>query len=149
MFTKTIPLIVVSMSILASGAAANDLEPSKEEAARIEMHASSWNLVLKREQLKTMTNNWRGLTATPDSAASYFDEMLPVANNIVDQLAATTGYSRGLLMRWLEKDTGVNAYFFPPGPEQHMAKNDGVLWGILKPLLPILLYRVVDEAFND
>jgi hypothetical protein len=149
MSIRTTLLVAVSSLVLVSAGRAEDSALSSKEVAVIEAHASSWDLVLKREHLKAMTVHWLTLTADPDSATTYFGRMLPVADAIVDRLAMTTGYSREHLMRWLESDIGLNPYFFPPRPEQLVPEEGGGLWWVLKPLLPILLYRLVDRALDE
>ena len=59
-----------------------------------------------------------------------------------------TGFSRTMLMRWLESDAGLNAYFFPPRPEQRLEKKGNALLKILSPLVPVILYRVVDRVLE-
>jgi hypothetical protein len=122
--------------------------PSAQDVPMIEAHASTWDLVLKREQLRSMTQTWRGLTADPDSATAYFATMLPVADAVVDRLLLVTALPRGTLMRWLENDVGLGPYFFPPRPEVRMEKKGNGLLKILGPLLPILMYRVVDRVLD-
>ena len=149
MLIRPVTLLIISVFFLAPGVVASESQPSAEEVAAIETHAASWDLVLKREHLKAMTTKWRTLISDPDSAAAYFGEMLPVANSVVDQLVVTTGFSRGLLMRWLESDVGLQAYFFPPHPEQTRKDGGSGIWGILKSLVPIILYRLVDRAIGN
>ena len=135
--------------LLPPGISASESHPTADQAAAIETHAASWDLVLKREHLKAMTTKWRTLISDPDTAAAYFGEMLPLANSIVDQLTISTRFSRGMIMRWLENDVGVKAYFFPPHPEQEKEEGGGGILRILGSLIPIVLYRLVDQVIGD
>lgn len=148
MLIKPATLPIISIFFLVPSVFASESQPSAEKVAAIETHAASWDLVLKREYLKAMVANWRTLISDPDSAAVYFGEMLPVANSVVDRLVVTTGYSRGMLMRWLESDVGLQAYFFPPYPDLTRKDGGGGIWRILKSLVPIILYRLVDQVIG-
>ena len=122
--------------------------PSEQDAAAIEAHASAWHLLLKREQLRVLTKRWSASLANPDSAAACYAVMLPVADGIVDEIALTTGFPRAALMRWLEDDVGLKPYFFPPQPEQVVESKKSGVWKFLSPLVPIILYRVVDRMLD-
>jgi len=128
-------------------ARAGDDQPSEKESAAIAAHAGSWNLLLLREHLKAMTVRWGELVTDPAAAAAHFEKMLPVADSIVDRLALATGYSRGMLMRWLEQDVGAPPYFFPPGPER-LDKDGAGVWKLLGPLVPVILYRMIDRMVD-
>jgi hypothetical protein len=147
---RTITQVAAALAVLAPApdALAQDGMPSSRDVPLIETHASTWDMVLKREQLRTMTRTWQGLTANPDSAAAYFTVMLPVADAIVDQLMLSTALPRGTLMRWLESDVGLKPYFFPPRPQIQAEKKGGGLLKLLSPLVPIIMYRVMDRMLD-
>ncbi len=147
MFARTARLSAAFLLILVSEAWADDSVPTAEESALIQAHASSWNLLLERQQLKAMRLQWETLIAKPDSAAALYQQMLAVATKVVGQLELKTGYPGPLLMRWLEADAGLSPYFFPPGPEMK-PKEGGGFWKLFTPIIPILLLKVVDQVLD-
>lgn len=147
MFTRTTRLSAAFLLILVPEAWADDSVPTAEESALIQAHASSWNLLLERQQLKAMRLQWETLFAKPDSAAALYQQMLTVASKVVGHLELKTGYPETMLMRWLEKDVGLGPYFFPPGPEMK-TKEGGGFWKLFAPVIPILLLKVVDQVLD-
>lgn len=127
---------------------ADDFQPTPKQAEDLAAHAASWDLVLQREHLKHLVGEWKQLTAMPDSATACYNRMLVVADAVVDRLVLATGYPRSPVMRWLEADIGLAPFFFPPGPGPVSGKGGFNLWTVLQPLLPILVYRVVDRVLD-
>jgi hypothetical protein len=153
MFARSLIAAAAFLSTAGLGASAEETQtvpdmPSAQEVQIIETHASTWFMLVEREQLRSMTKQWPVLMAKPDSAKAIFTTMFSMASEIVDQLMLSTGISRGILMRWLEKDVGLKAYFFPPYPENNTEKKQSELWKILTPILPIILYRFVDRIVD-
>ena len=150
MFARCLILVTAALFTLAWEAWAEDLPliqhmPSAQDATVIEAHASTWDLLLERERLREMATHWTALSTKPDSSLAWATTMLFLANEIVGKLTLSTGLPNATLMRWLEKDVGLKPYFFPPPPEHKEEKKHGEVWKVLTPLLPIILYRVVDR----
>lgn len=147
MFTRTTRLSAAFLLVLASEAWADDSIPTAEESALIQAHASSWNLLIERQNLKALTSQWETVISNPDSAAMLYEQMVAVSTRIVSHLEVKSGYPGPMLMRWIEQDAGLSPYFFPPGPEMK-PKEGGGIWKLFTPIIPILMVKVVDRVLD-